>query len=420
MEFLPLIERLAAALAIGFLIGIERGWKQREAGGETRVAGLRTYAVIGLLGGVSGVLGVLLGPLAFAALTLAFILPWFAFKSLEVVTDQDVSVTGLMAGLAVFALAALAGIGQIQAAAAAAVALAAVLAFKHTEHAWLRGLTWEELRSALVLLAATLIALPLLPDRALDPLGALNPRALWLLTILLAGASFAGYVALKALGPERGLFVGGLAAALVSSTAMTIDLARRTKSGAAPPGLAAAVAAAGNAVMITRALILLALLAPATLSLAAPVLGAAILVSVLIAAPMALRAAGHAPDESADPGNPLDLKFVARLALSLGAIIVLARIASSVWGDTGLLLFAGIAGLVDVDAITLAVAQQIRDGLTAEAGVLAVLVAVAANTLAKTVFAAAIGRARFSLPYAAASLAALGAGASVLVLWPPS
>lgn len=196
--------------------------------------------MIGLLGGVSGVLGVLLGPLAFAALTLAFILPWFAFKSFEVAIDQDVSVTGLMAGLAVFALAALAGIGQIQA--AAAVALVAVLAFKHTEHAWLRGLTWEELRSALVLLAATLIALPLLPDRAIDPFGALNPRALWLLTILLTGASFAGYVALKALGPERGLFVGGLAAALVSSTAMTIDLARRTRSGEAPPGLAAAVA----------------------------------------------------------------------------------------------------------------------------------------------------------------------------------
>lgn len=420
MEFLPLIERLAAALAIGFLIGIERGWKQREAGEQTRVAGLRTYALIGLLGGVSGVLGVLLGPLAFAALTLAFILPWFAFKTFEVAIDQDVSVTGLIAGLVVFALAALAGVGQIQAATAAAVVLVAVLAFKAAEHAWLRGLTWEELRSALVLLAATLIALPLLPDRALDPLGAINPRELWLLTILLAGASFAGYVALKALGPERGLFVGGLAAALVSSTAMTIDMARRTRSGQAPPGLAAAVAAAGNAVMISRALVLLAILAPTTLPVAAPTLGAAILVSALIAAPMALRAAGQASGQRADPGNPLDLKFVARLALMLGVVIVLARVASSVWGDAGLLIFAGIAGLVDVDAITLAVAQQVRDDLPAQAGVLAALIAVASNTLAKAVFAAAIGRVRFSLPYAAASIAALGAGATVLALWPPS
>lgn len=170
--------------------------------------------------------------------------------------------------------------------------------------------------------------------------------------------------------------------------------------------------------MIARALILLAILAPATLSVAAPVLGAAVLVSTLIAAPMALRAAGQAPGESADPGSPLDLKFVARLALILGVVIILARIASAVWGEAGLLIFTGIAGLVDVDAITLAVAQQVRDGLSAEAGVLAALVAVAANTLAKTVFAAAIGRARFSLPYGAASIAALGAG--VLALWPPS
>lgn len=418
MDAILMIERLAAALAIGFLIGVERGWKQRKAGGSHRVAGLRTYTLIGLLGGVSGVLGETLGAVAFAALALAFALPWSGYKAVELVTDDDLSITGLVAGLAVFALGALAGLGAIQPAAAAAVALAVILAFKHEQHAWLRGLTSAELRSALWLLAATLIALPLLPDRTIDPFGAINPRVLWLLTVLLAGVSFAGYAALKALGPERGLLVGGLATALVSSTAMTLDLARRTRTGESAPGLAASIAVLGNAVMIGRALILLALFAPASLRLAGPTLGAAATASLAIAAPFVLRAAGRPSSGPAHPGNPLDLKFIARTALMLSAVIILTGLAGRIWGEAGLWAVAALAGLTDVDAITLALAQQMRGELAVRTGVLAVLIAVGANTVSKTGFAAALGRPGFSLPYAAASAAALGAGAAAFLLTP--
>ena len=111
------------------------------------------------------------------------------------------------------------------------MALAALLAFKQALHDWLDKVTWKELRSALLILAATAIALPLLPDRAIDPWGAINPRELWLLTILVAGASFAGYVAVRVLGDEVGVLAGAAAGALVSSTVVTAELGRRVHGG---------------------------------------------------------------------------------------------------------------------------------------------------------------------------------------------
>lgn len=415
MDFLEIMERLAAALAIGFLVGVERGWKQRDEQEGGRVAGLRTFTLIGLLGGISGLLGLFLGPAAFVALLVAFAVPWAGYKATDIWREDDVSITGLVAGLVVFALGALASLGRIEEAAAAGIVLIAVLAFKALSHNWLHQLSWPELRSALLLLAATLIALPLLPDRALDPWGAFNPRELWLLTLLLAGASFAGYAGLRIFGPHHGLFVAGLAGALVSSTAMTLDMARRAAKGEAEPRLAASVATLGNAVMMTRVLVLLAIVAPGLLASTAPPLAIASLVSLIIAFALGRGALATAQkDVPVEPGSPLDLKFVARVGLLLAGIIVLARIASHLWGEQGLVGFAAIAGLVDVDAITLAAGRLAAGGeVEAYTGALAVLVAVGADTVSKGVLGASIGRGGFATPYALASLAALVTGGAI-------
>ncbi|GGE42216.1 membrane protein [Marinicauda pacifica] len=421
MEFFEMMERLAAALAIGFLVGVERGWKQREDVEGTRVAGLRTFTLIGLLGGLSGILGLLLGPAAFLALVFAFALPWTLYKASEIWREDDVSITGLIAGIAVFALGALASLGHIQEAAAAGIALTAILAGKGLSHGWLRQLTWPELRSALLLLAATLLALPLLPDRALDPWGAFNPHELWLLTLLLAAASFAGYAGLRIFGPRHGLFVAGVAGALVSSTAMTIDMARRAAKGEAAPRLAASVATLGNGVMMARVLVLLAIVAPALLTTAGPPLAVASLTSILIAFGLGRRALRHADsDMPATPGNPLDLRFIAQIALLLVTVVVLARLASHVWGEQGLVGFAAIAGLVDVDAITLAAGRMVTNDTVPHAtGVVAVLVAVGADTVSKGVLGGVIGRQGFAWPYGLASLAGLAAGTGTYaaMLW---
>ena len=152
---LELIQRLGVALAVGFLVGVERGWRRRDEAAGTRAAGLRTFALSGLYGGLAGVMGLSFGALTLAAALAAIVVP-------------------------------------TQAVAAAAVALVLLLAFREGLHSWLGRLTWEEIRSALILLAMTFIIAPILPDHAVDPWGAVEPRALWWITVLLGCASFAG------------------------------------------------------------------------------------------------------------------------------------------------------------------------------------------------------------------------------------
>lgn len=412
-----IFHRLGLALAIGFLVGVERGWKQRFAEEGSRVAGLRTYALIGLYGGVAGLLGAELGALAFLALALGFSMVWTLYKAWETWVDSDLSVTGAIAGFVTFSLGAYAVAGDARAAGAAGVALVAILAFKRTLHERLRALGWEELRSALAILAASAIALPLLPERALDPYGAFNPRELWVLTIVIAGASFAGYAALRLLGPRAGLYAGAAIGALVSSTIVTLDLARRAKAGQSPPARARTAATLANAVMFARVGVLIGVFATPALAKAAPALAAAIAAS-LIAAAIGARAAGKQGDaeSSAALHNPLDFAEVVRLALVLGAVVATARLLTHFFGHASLIAFAAGAGLVDVDAVALSVGALVRDGLSPHAAAQAILTAALVDTVSKSAIAAAVGRRDFWLPYAAASFCAALAGGGAYLL----
>jgi uncharacterized membrane protein (DUF4010 family) len=417
MEEIELFQRLGLAAAIGFLVGVERGWKNRFAQDQARVAGLRTHILIALLGAVAGLLAIRLGVGAFAAVAVIFGFAWGGYKFYETLLDGDISVTGLIAGLLTFALGAYAMLGNLHVAAASGVALAAVLAFKQASHDWLKALTWPEIRSALLILAATFIALPLLPDHALDPYGAFNPRQLWLLTIIIAGAGFAGYLALRILGERAGLLVGAMAGALVSSTVVTADLARRAKSGEVPPLHAAAAAALANLVMFARIGVLISLFAAPAFAAAAPAVAAACLVCLLAAGGLALFAQKRESGKSERLGSPLDLKEVARFAIILSAISIGAKLIAHFFGDAGLIAFSASAGLVDIDPVALAVGGLVRGGLSAHVGAEAILLAAAVNTLSKTAIGVAAGGPRFALPYGAAAIAALTAGALAFFLY---
>lgn len=416
VAFLDLFQRLAMALAIGFIVGVERGWTHRDAAEGSRAAGLRTHALIGLFGGISAALTPAIGAAGFAALTIAFAATFLCFKVLESQRDDDISVTGAIAGLLVFALGAYAVLGDTGIAAASGVALVGLLAFKSALHAWLDKLTWVELRSALLILAATAIALPLLPDRALDPWGAIRPRELWLLTILVAGASFAGYVAVRILGAEIGILAGAAAGALVSSTLVTAELGRRARQGDTVPAMAAAAAALAAAISIARAGLLASATAAAMLPQIALPLGAAVL--IFSASAYVLRriaGAGAVRVRETRLQSPLTFTSVAKFALLLGAVIVIGRIIADRFGQAGLLPFAATAGLADVDAAVLAASSLVRGGLDAGTGARAVLAAVLVNTFAKAGIAFAAGGKRYGAFYLAAAFAALFAGAAALI-----
>lgn len=417
---LDLFQRLGMALGIGFLVGVERGWRHRDAPDGTRAAGLRTHAIIGLLGGICGALLPAVGQTGFAALAIAFAAALVVFKVRESERDNDVSVTGTMAALVVFALGAYAMWGDLTVAAAAGVALVGLMAFKDALHGWLEKVTWKELRSALLILAATAIALPLLPDRTIDMWDAINPRELWFLTILVAGASFAGYIAVRVLGPDIGVLAGAAAGAMVSSTVVTAELGRQARSGETNAPAAASAAAIAAAVRVGRVIALVAFTATPLFYEAGPALAAAVI--TFVAAAFALRyfhQGAKASDGREKLRSPLDLASVAQFAIFLGLVIIIGRIIADEFGQAGLLPFAATAGLVDVDAVTLAAGSLVRGGLDASAGAHAVMVAVLVNTFSKGVIAFVTGGWRYAGLYVAAALAASAAAAAVWFLATP-
>lgn len=410
-------ERLGLSLAIGFLVGVERGWRGRDIAEGGRTAGIRTYALMGLLGGVAALLAHDLGGWAFATVGLPLAAAFILFKQHEQAEEDDHSVTAIVAGLLVFALGAYACIGDWRVAAAAAVVVTALLAFKPVLHEWLKKLTWPELRSALILLAMTFVALPLLPDQAYGPYASVNPRELWLLTIAMAGVSFLAYTAMRVLGPTRGVIVASVAGALVSSTAVTIQLGRLNRE--APDGTLAHAGGAllAGGVMVARIAAIAAVLAPALFYRLLPPLAAFAVVSAILGVGAALKARdGEAAQDLSGMKSPFDLGLVLKFALVLGVVMAAARILSGLYGTGSLLPVAALAGLVDVDAITLTVSRMVGQGLDLRLAALAVLVAAAVDSVSKSVIALVVGGKRFGLMYAAGTVVA-GAAAGAALLW---
>ena len=408
-----LLHRLTAAFAIGALIGIERGWKQRSEEPGARAAGLRTFTLAGLLGGISAILGADLGGAAFAAIAIAFSAVFGMFQWRDTSADEKFSVTSTVAGLLTFALGGLAGLGHLQEAATAAVAAVCILAFKDSLHAWLSGLTWPEIRSAFLILAMTFLALPVLPSSPVDPWGVIRLRELWFLTILIATISFAGYIAVRLLGHRAGLALGAVVGSIVSSTLTVAELAGRVRRGTVTALDAASAALLTTLVMLVRIILLVIFLAPQLTALVLPVLGASAAVGAAGALYL-LRPRDGMTEERLMPNlkSPLDMRSVASFALLIGGMNICVALASRWAGEIALLPLAALAGLADVDAVTLNVALLSDPPPRLAAG--AILLAAAANMMSKTFLAFIAGNVRFGAYFSASSLAVVLAGTTAL------
>jgi uncharacterized membrane protein (DUF4010 family) len=404
MDLSELATRLALALALGFVIGLERGWKERDEAEGKRAAGLRTFSLIGLLGGVSGVLSLGGDRILLAAgfVTTGAVMALFIWRESQ--REETYSATTLVAALLTYLLGALAVLGDMAIAAGAGVVVVGLLA-------------WAELRSGLLLAAMTFIALPLLPDRALDPWGALNPHELWLVTILIAAVSFAGYVAVKLMGPSRGLVLSAAVGGLISSTVVTLTLARLAKANETRLGLIAGGILASGGVMLARVLVLAGVInLSLAKALAVPLLAAALFQG--LAAFLLIGRDGkesEAGPEGLVHKNPFLLSEVLRFGAVLAVVMLAAGIARSVYGDSGLLAVAAISGLADVDALTLSVAGM---GPATAAGVLAVLVTIGVNSIAKSAYAWVAGGARLGLMLLGLNLAAMAVAVATYLLLP--
>ncbi|MFZ5548208.1 MAG: MgtC/SapB family protein, partial [Pseudomonadota bacterium] len=254
---------LGLALAAGLLIGLERGWHQRERADGHRVAGLRTFALIGLLGGLSAVLAQRFGAAVMVTLLALVGVMLLAGYLIMARLHSVMGLTTFVAGLATFVIGALAADGAWLVSAVLAVVVLALLQFKQPLHSGIGKLSEGELNSGTQLLLISVVVLPVLPDQGYGPYGALNPYRLWWAVVLLAVLSFAGFVLMRWLGPQRGLTMTALLGGLVSSTATTATLARWARETPAWRPLAAGGATLACAAMFARMAVLVAVAAPA-------------------------------------------------------------------------------------------------------------------------------------------------------------
>lgn len=416
---------LLLALAIGLLIGTERGWKAREADEGTRVAGVRTFGLLGLLGGVWGMLAWQLGEtmLGFAFVALAGVL--IATRFLSHRDARDVGITTLIAALLTFSLGALAVRGWQLEAAGLAVVVTILLSMKPVMHRWLRRLTAEELSAFLKLLLILVVLLPVLPDRGYGPWQVLNPWQLGWLVALIAGISFGGYVAMKIVGVERGVLLAALLGGMVSSTVTTMNLARLQAKLRLRALLIAGILLS-SAVMFPRILIEVLVVNNQLLEVLIPPF--AVITLLLLAA--AWYFWRHQPRRHvlADlpVSRPLELSTAIKFTLLLVAIIVLAEALRRWYGDIGVYVLSLVSGLMDVDAITLSLAHLSSvspasapgsaAGLAPNTAVAGIMLAAATNSLVKGGLALILGGRALGIRVMAAMCVALTAGGLVLFL----
>jgi uncharacterized membrane protein (DUF4010 family) len=422
MDIQDLLVRFGVALGIGLLIGLERGWRAREAEAGGRTAGIRTFAITGLLGGVLGALAQALGSASGAGgLLLGFGFAAYAAAMTVFCRDENrqtgsFSATTAVASMVTFALGSYALVGDLRIAAAAGVATAGLLAMREDLHGWVAGITWPELRSVLVLLAMTFIVLPIVPDDPVGPFGGVNPRQVWVIAIVLAGVSFFGYAAVKYLGASHGVLLAAAAGGLVSSTAVTATNARRAAAGEGSPRLLAAGVALATAISFARVAAIVAVLNPRLLALIAPPLAAAAVVAAGLALVWAYwRTEGDQDFQTVEFRNPFGFWSVVGFAVLLGAVIVIGRFLGESLGATGAVVGAAALGLADVDAVTVSMARLAPQPLSVQSASYAILAAVASNTLTKLAIGAAIGRGWFAVDVAAMSLASMLAAG--VALW---
>jgi uncharacterized membrane protein (DUF4010 family) len=409
------LSRLAVALLVGLLIGLDRERAEARKAREV-FGGVRTFPLIALAGCVPMLLMEQTGPWL-------LIVVFMAVAGIELLAYQKAAQQGYVgatteaAGLATFLLGAVAGAGHLLLAGAGGVVVAVLLVAKPRLEAFSLALSPEELAAVLELAVITVIVLPLLPNRGYGPWFVLNPRDIWMVVVLVAGLSFAGFVAVRVVGEKRGLAITGAIGGLVSSTAVTVAMADRSREGAPMERPAAAAAVLASTVMTMR----VAVLAGAINMGIVPRLLPAVLAMTLVGAIFAFRLARGGPNESVAAGgrlrNPFSLRAAVTFAVIYGVILIAVHAANLYMGNSGMYAAAALASVADVDAVTIAFT---RLGATAQVWrepAAAVVVAMVMNTLVKLALAWTRGARAFRHDVAVAlgAMTVVGTAAGIVV-----
>lgn len=424
-----IVNRLGVALAIGLIIGAERDWQNQQQDTNVSAAGVRSFGFVGLLGGIAMLLALTTPnamPIILTTLFFGFSLTVAVSYWLTAQATKDFGMTTEIALLLTFCLGALSVSGYKAEAIAVAVVVAVMLGLKQEMHRSLRKLNRDELQATLQLLLIGIVALPLLPDQAIGPWNAINPRTIGWLVVLIAATSYAGYFAVRLLGERTGLMLTALLGALVSSTAVTLSFAQMHKKKMGSPMLLGAGISLAAGTMALRLLIEISVVNTSLLRwLVPPLAGLALLplVVAVVTHQYLSRTASHQsaglPSKQVKSTvklkNPLDLKSALFYGGVFTLLFVLVQAAEAWLGESGIYLLSGLSGITDVDAVSLSLAASARSGLSERVAVLGILLAVTVNTLVKAGLVIAIGG--WQLARWSASILLASLGVSFLILW---
>jgi uncharacterized membrane protein (DUF4010 family) len=391
------VASLAIAGLVGLAVGLEREWSGHASGPQGRFAGIRTFFLLGLLGGTAG-LFLTWGLSVIAAVILAggalFIAAAYAMAVRRPGSDLDGTTEG--AALVVLALGTLAGVGQTALAGGVAAIVVLALGEKRRVHWFVSQIGEREMRAAAEFLVLALVVLPLLPAGPFGPFGGIRPRALWTIVLLFSGINFAGYIARRAVGPERGYGVLGLLGGIISSTAITLQFARTSRREPAHGvGLALGVLAACTVLIPRVAVLSLALNAPVALALLPYlVLPLVVGLGVLVLA-VRRNTLSTVKDTEPTTQSPLRLWSAIQMAVAFQVAITVLSLVEERWGSSGVLASAVALGLTDMDALTV---SMNRLGTSPEVISLAargIAVGLLSNTVFKLTVAAVLGGGTF-------------------------
>lgn len=386
-------ERLLIALGIGLLVGAERE-RRKISRALPSSAGLRTFTIGALAGGIA----MLLGGAAMLGLTMAIVAGLAAVGYWMVQDRQD---PGITTEVALLATVMLGGFATVEPALASSigVVIAIILAARTPLHRMVGEVASEkELSDVLIIAGSTLVILPLLPDRNMGPWLALNPHSIWLVVILILGINAAGQVATRWLGARLGVPLLGLASGFVSSSATIGAMGSwvRTAPACLKAGVAAALLSSAATFVQMSAVIemtdhraFLATLAP---------LSAAGMMALITGGFYTLRSWRDPTSEVPQISQGFSLMLALGFATVLSIMLIGVSALRAWLGDVGINAAAAIAGMLDVHAAAIAIASQVANGqITASQSVLPILIACSTSTAAKVLFSVAAGTRQFSM-----------------------
>jgi uncharacterized membrane protein (DUF4010 family) len=396
---------IGIATLAGMAVGLERQWSGKAEGPGARFAGLRTFTLLGLVGGLSGWLwnAGMTGP----AMILLAGLGALVVVAYHAASRTDVDGTTEVAAFVVLAAGVLAGTGHDRIASGVIALTLLLLVEKRQLHGLVSKLDLVEVRAGARFAVMAMVILPLLPEGPYGPLGGVRPRQLWALVLFFSGLSFVGYLARRAAGPSRGYALAGTLGGIVSSTSVTLTFSRLSRSHAALARPLAAGVMGANLMLFPRVLIASLVLAPQVAAALWPAfIAPAAVAGVLLAT--GLRDRKHNATAPPDK-NPLQIREALQMAAIFQVVLFGLAIVTARFGAQGLLGSAAILGLTDVDALTMSMSKAAAsNSTTAGQAATAITLGIFVNTLVKLGLTLAIGRGAYRR-YAAVGLSLVAA-----------